>query len=490
MAQRDVTHSEYVQRVRSLPQSELLRKLSSAASRIVQQRVRGEKLEPLSVQEFTLAGIARTSLAQGNDLRSRKITRELVIRLCQEYLETSYTPTSEETLGELLRPIFFEQLLVQLSPMHNIARAHALFQHYLPQIEGAPSADEIGAVLGVPQVADFTRIGFAVHVGCMLHAGTLPKSMITSKKVAPLFSPLEPAEIVPHLQTHYAWPLREHIHSARHVLDTAPKNQEALAFNPLQSRPLIDMGDNFICPAPHFLMDKFTGTGLYYTLASELGAKFTNALGHAFEDHVADQLRLLCAATVHREVSYGKNNEKSCDFLLVFNEMVLLVEAKSSRPPESFRKSLTPARELHALTKARDQITKTAKLIREGHEAFKQIPRDRPLKGMVVTLEPHFISGTEAQDDILEGPDGGPLLEVFAHDLEHFCAWQQENERLGRDLLDAWPDHEHGRFRGLQGVAGGTDRENPIIKHHYRRAVDIEAVKNAVHAAETTQLRT
>lgn len=95
-------------------------------------------------------------------------------------------------------------------------------------------------------------------------------------------------------------------------------------------------------------------------------------------------------------------------------------------------------------------------------------------------------SGTEAQEDILEGPDGSPLLEVFAHDLEHFCAWQQQNERLGRDLLDAWPDHELGRFRGLQGVAGGTERKNPVIEYHYQRAVDIEVVKNAVYATETT----
>jgi len=486
MARRDVTHGEYVQRVRSVPQSEVLRKLSSAASRIAQQRVREEKLDPPVVQEFTLAGIARTSLARGNDLRSREVTRRLVIRLCQEYLETSYTPTGEETIGELLRPMMFEQLLVQLSPMHNIARAHALFAHHLPRVEGAPSTDEIGAVLGVPRVADFTRIGFATHVGAMLHAGSLSKSMLVSHNVVPLFSPLHPSEIVPHLQAHYAWSLGEHRQNAKDALDVAPKNQEGLAFNPLQSRPLIDMGDEFICPAPHFLMDKFTGTGLYYTLASELGAKFTNALGHAFEDHVADQLLLLCAASVHREIIYGKNNEKSCDFLLVFDEVVLLVEAKSSRPPESFRKSLTPARELNALTKACDQITKTAKLIREGHKAFEQIPRDRPLKGMVVTLEPHFISGTEAQEDILEGPDGSPLLEVFAHDLEHFCAWQQQNERLGRDLLDAWPDHELGRFRGLQGVAGGTERKNPVIEYHYQRAVDIEVVKNAVYATETT----
>lgn len=478
------THSQYVQRVRSAPKSELLRKLSAAASRITQDRIHNRKLASLSVQEFTLAGVALTSLARGNEHRSRKITPELVTRMCQEYLETSYAPTGTHRVDEIIRPFMFEQLLCQLSPMHNIGRAHALFGHYLPNVDAAPSNEEVEQVLGVPSIADFTRIGFVIHAVSMLHAGTLPKTMLLSDIVAPLFNPLAIDEIIPLIAKHYALPLKDHAARARAALDNTPRRQEGLAFNPLQAKPLVDMGQEYVSPAPHFLLDKFTGTGLYYTLADELDSKFTNALGHAFEDYVADQLQLLSAPTVHREITYGKVQRKSCDFILVFDQMVLLVEVKASRPPESFRKSLTPARDLGSLVKAARQINSTADLIRERHESFRQIPDDRPIRGLVVTLEPHFISGTEAQDEILGGPGGYPILEVFSHDLELFCAWHQQDAQLGQNLLEAWPLNSETPFPGLHGVQGGIDATNPIVEHHFGKAVDLENIKSAVHSAE------
>lgn len=484
MPETRTTHSEYAQRVRSASRSDLLRMLSATASQVTQKRMHGKKIEPPVVQEFTLAGVARTSLGRGNDHRSRDITPSLVYRMCQEYLETSYAPEDTQGTGEVLRPFMFEQFLAQLSPMHNIGRAHALFEHYLPAVDAAPSAAEFKHVLGVPTIADFTRIGFIIHIGSMLHAGTLPKTMLLSDTVAPLFSPLAVHEIIPFISRHYALPLKEHAALARAALDNRPRRQEGLAFNPLQAKPLVDMGQEYVAPAPHFLLDKFTGTGLYYTLADELESKFTNALGHAFEDYIADQLQLLRAPCMYREITYGKDQRKSCDFILVFDEMVLLVEVKASRPPESFRKSLTPARDLKSLVKARNQISKTSTRIKERHPSFVDIPGDRPVRGLVVTLEPHFISGTEAQEEILEGPEGHPILEVFSHDFEHFCAWHKQSDQLGQNLLEAWPLNSETHFRGLHGVQGGIGATNPIVEHHFGKAVDLEIIKSALHSAE------
>lgn len=474
-----VKYSEYVQRVRSFSRSDLLRGLSAISTRVNRNRVAGQEPRPPAVQEFTLAGVARTSLARGNDHRDRETTFELVARMCSEYIETSYTPQDGHNMGELLRPIYFEQLLVQLSPMYNIARAHALFNDYLPQVKNAPSTAEIENVLGVPTVEDFIRIGFVLHTASMQHEGILPRSLLLSAKVAPMFYPLLADDIMAHLQRHYALHLNEHARRAVEALKKAPNGQEALAFNPLQASPLINMGQDFISPAPHFLVDKFSGTGLFYTLAGALNGKFTDALGHAFEDYVADHLGLLSAPKLQREITFGRDNQKSCDFLMVFNELVLLVEVKSSRPPESFRQSISPAKDLYSLKKAREQLLKTADHISERHEAFAHIPNDRPLRALVVTLEPHLVSGTEAQSEILEGPEGIPILEIFSHDLEDFCGKHQPNAELGQHLLSAWPASGETKFRAFQKIEGGTGESNPIMQYHFSRALGVEKIKNA-----------
>lgn len=451
--------------------------LSDVSTKVSRTRLARNEPNQTAVQEFTLAAVARTSLARGNDHRHRDITLELVSRLCHEYVEISYSPKDDHNTGELLRPVFFEQVLVQLSPAYNIARAHALFNDYLPKVKNPPSATEVENVLGVPTVADFLRIGFVLYIASMQHSGTILHDMLLSEKVAPMFYPLRSDEIMSHVQQHYALTLGEHAKQARTALDEAPDGQEGLAFNPLQARPLINMGPDFINPAPHFLLDKISGTGLYYTLARKLNAKFTDALGHAFEDYVADQLHLLSAPSVQREITFGRENQKSCDFVLIFNELVLLVEVKSSRPPQSFRQSISPASDLNSLNKVRDQIVKTADLVRERHSAFAHVPNDRPLRGLVVTLEPHFVSGTEAQSEILEGPEGIPLLEVFSHDLEDFCGQHQLNTELGRHLLGAWPVSEKTPSRGLKDVQGGSAEINPIVEDHYHRALNLEMIE-------------
>lgn len=478
MTQKPRSRDAYVQHVRSYPRAELLRKLSSAATRVANERMDGKPIHPLVVQEFTLAGVARTALARGNDHRSKEVTPWSVTRLCQEYLEVGHSTFARDSLDDLVRPFMFEQVLAQQSPMKNIARARALYEHHLPAVQDAPGSAELSEVLGVSSVSGYTRIGFMIHVifthrgGGVVSRGDLrPGGLVGS------FSPWVSEEVVALMDSHYVSPVEAHSAVAREGLDAAPGGQEGIAFNPLQKWPLVDLGNEIVCPAPHFLIDKFSSTGLFYTLAAALGNRFTVALGHAFESYVGDQLSLLSAASVIPEIEYGKNRAKTCDFILLFDELVLLVEVKASRPPERFRQSQMPADGLSAFEKARTQLDRTAQLIRGGEPALSHIPRERPIKGLIVTFEPHFISGTEAQEDILMGLDGTPLIETSAHDLEDFCARHRANGRLGQNLLDAWRDASTAAFRGLQSVGDGDDRaNNPILEEHFRRAVDLEEI--------------
>ena len=108
--------------------------------------------------------------------------------------------------------------------------------------------------------------------------------------------------------------------------------REKWSWNPLSATPLVKIGGDLVAPAAHLVLDKITTTGLYYTAAPVWGSRFTDALGAMFENYVGTQLGLLTQAKLHPEIVYGPTGQKSCDYLLVFDEVVVLVEVKALRP--------------------------------------------------------------------------------------------------------------------------------------------------------------
>ncbi|MDP5317336.1 hypothetical protein [Streptomyces poriferorum] len=177
--------------------------------------------------------------------------------------------------------------------------------------------------------------------------------------------------------------------------------------NPLRSRPLVSgVPGGHLVPVPAAVVGKATPLGLYYTGGdnkSEWGKAFTNDVGRLFERYVGRQLDLLPDAEVHPEILVKlskKDKAKTIDFFVVFRDLVLLVEVKSTRPGEQLRlggpdfATLLPAT---PLKKAFEQINKSVKLLRSGrHPELADIPADRRMIGMVVTAEPFHQINTAA----------------------------------------------------------------------------------------------
>ncbi|MFJ4790841.1 nuclease-related domain-containing protein [Streptomyces sp. NPDC088794] len=116
-------------------------------------------------------------------------------------------------------------------------------------------------------------------------------------------------------------------------------------------------------------------------------------MGHLFERYVGRQLDLLTDAAVYPEVEYQlakKQKGKSVDWIVVFPDLVLLVEVKSTRPGEALRlggKDFTTILD-DQFRKAFRQVDNSAVRIRSGaHPEFDHIPGDRQMVGMVVTAE-------------------------------------------------------------------------------------------------------
>lgn len=200
------------------------------------------------------------------------------------------------------------------------------------------------------------------------------------------------------------------------------------------------------------------------------GSRFTDTLGRAFEAYVGAHLALIGAARVHPEVVYGSPERKTVDWFVVTDEAVVLVEVKAARPVLAVRTGSDDG-DRHVLERighARDQIDRTATLIAAGHPAVAHIPSDRPVRGLVVTLEPFHMVDTFLYDDVLPAART-PTATASAHDVESVCAVLAGRPDAGRRLLDALTARSPGQ-PSLRRAANGLPRSrNPLLDRWWQR---------------------
>lgn len=139
--------------------------------------------------------------------------------------------------------------------------------------------------------------------------------------------------------------------------------------------------------------------GLYYSGVTRFGSAFAQDLRDLFEAHVGCQLELLPDATIRTEIVYGRSNALSVDWIVVTDELVLLVEVKSERP--TWHLSLASEQRIsevnRMLGRANTQIDNTAALIASGQKESAGIPTNRPVHGLIVTTEPFHIINAPVQ---------------------------------------------------------------------------------------------
>lgn len=199
--------------------------------------------------------------------------------------------------------------------------------------------------------------------------------------------------------------------------------------NPLRSRPLVrGFGCDYLIPVTPAVLGKVSPMGLYYTGMEHFGSgseafeRFAEDLGELFEHYVGRHLRLLPDAEVYHEIAYGKGGgQNSVDWIVVLPGLVLLLDAKAARPTTRLRlgPQQTFGDELNQkLGKAIEkQIPNTAKLIRDRHPKFAHIPHDRPMFGIVMTMEPYHLVNTPELRQVLPATDV-PTVVASVSELE------------------------------------------------------------------------
>lgn len=463
-----LSYREFARLVRKYPIEGLLRVTAELAAGESRARTNGQPIE-LPITSFALAGIARTALVEaavssGRQRRSRHTDRTVrrvqLQRLCHEYLnlfDPVFGEDGEVDVAGILTRAAFEQFREQYSPMESLSRAHSLFHDYAAAVPGMPTQEEWRIQVGT-DLDSLMRTGFALYVAMLSNGGAISRDVMKAPHVRPIWEPLSPDQLFAIIDHTFARSIAAHRKLGR---DDQLAGREKWSYNSLTGYPLVTIGDDLVCPAPHLLIEKITATGLWYTAHDIWGRRFTDALGPTFETYVGDQLRLLRHATIVEEISYTSvgSEANSCDWIVVTDAVVLLVEVKCARPTSDYRAGVPEGLPgvTAKLKKAVGQLENTAQLIKDRHPNFTGIPADRPLRGLIVTLEPYFLRQTMRED--LLASESLQITTAWAHELETSMAELQDDPNAGERLLRVLT-YDHGILPSITDVHEGRPRRN------------------------------
>ncbi len=167
-------------------------------------------------------------------------------------------------------------------------------------------------------------------------------------------------------------------------------------YNPIAARPIIVVKGTLVCPVHLLLFWQFTN-GIYYLLYDQTG--FSKAYGDAFEKYIGQLIAYFCSSknfTQLAETKYGKQEKKSCDWILVDKNAVLFIECKTKRMTLASKSEADIKQgleqDLKIISDAILQLYKNYIAYSSGkfpHLAFNSQKKFFPL---LLTLEPWYIN--------------------------------------------------------------------------------------------------
>lgn len=479
-----VSYSRFIQQVRRFRRSGVL--LACARLNSLLQQVEMGVIPPLQsvkrdlVHDFALAGVARAALVGGNEHRDKSPELKDLERLCWYYINVDDPDRDVESGLDHLRRMFarfsYEQFGSQLSPMEQVGRSLVLFEDLADGVRGMPKERDWRQAFGA-SVQDLIEIGLVAFAAANRHGGVVPVDVMGDDRFTGRYGSLTPADALLVLDRFYTSTVDD---AARYARDAERPGYEKWSPTPLARTPILILpnGDRVVV-WPNALLARFTPPGLFYACIEAFGPTFSDALGGVFETYVGNQLRLIQHATIHPEITYreGGQEKKTCDSIVVTTACVVLVEVKATRPVLSVRTG--EADGLDDLTKkigkAADQLDKTAHMIQANHDAVSHIPKDRPVVGLVMTLEPFFMMDDWLYGDLIGGKSI-PISVSHAHVLEGVTTLLSDRADAGVRLLTALTEREDpdgvkipARLdRAVEGLES-SDRSNPILAKAWER---------------------
>lgn len=391
--ERPVRWQEFVQRIRAHRRTDLLRTLAAVAAEDFTGLVAAPRTGGWN--PWSIAAVARESIAYGNEHRSKPITDQALARILDAFHDLDDPIISGgEASGpwDLLLRLAYQQFDVSGSVFPELARFAAMFDRDYPAAEYSTlNADSLRELLGVP-VTDYLGATFLFTVGAMRNQGQFDLAWLTQPQFRPVVETISAETLCDIFQSTFGAPIGDvsAIAQANRHRSTALRVHD---FNPLVATPYVGLtAAQFLAPVPHLVADKASVAAVYHLGQGRWQHAFTSELGHLVETYAGEHLRLIPTAAVTPEREYAPG-AKSVDWIVVLPNVILLVEVKSARVNQPARTNFAAYHDDVRIDvgKAFTQLHRTADLIRTGHAAFADIPTDRPLRGLVVTAEPHYL---------------------------------------------------------------------------------------------------
>lgn len=424
---------------------------------------------------WTLAALVKASICNGNPYRSTPVRPNDIARLCWMY----HNIKPEELNDPGLNPLFnmlvrgaYEQFPYQESVYEELARIQAFFDGYSGRkpLEVLDEAGVIELLSAPPRLA----VGVAVmlHASAMINNGFFDPAWLAQDHFADVLGEV-PRE---HIESVVGESFATDAAGFKRLAEGAPPlaHLERYMFNPLTARPFLRLADGrLIAPVPQLIPRRLSPIELYYQGIQRWGQPFTRDLGELFEDYIGRQLRTLPGATVHSEIKYGPKKVKgdSIDWIVVFPDLVVLVEAKAKRFVAAARAGAANAQPAIAepLNDALTQIDRTYQAINDGASEFAHIPTDRPFLGLVATLDSAYMANSPVARDFLHQAQISTLV-GSAREIETLVAIGQR--RPAAEVLKQIADDPEMRTWML-GTALHRFQEpgdsNPILAAAYKR---------------------
>lgn len=444
--QRRVSDSEFVARVRRHSPSTLVPLVAQAgASHPEQDDWMGRAIPP-----WALADIARVSLLRGTEFNRQPATVADLNDCATAYMnldDRDLRRHKEGSVGDFLLRLGAEQLSWQQQSFHNLARAAAVFQR-APDPARPPkviTGDWPEQVFGCSLV-DYLNLAFLLHVGALRNEGMFDPAWIDAPQFAEIRRNMPAAVMRAVFESQFVGDrdrLRADQDAVEGKVGKPDPDYRRFGYNPLSKFPVVSgLDERWWMPVPQLLLRKASPIGVFYAGMDRYGKAFADDLGPLFEGYIGDQLRELHTDVID-EIRYaeGKNTKLSVDFIVPFEQCVLLVDAKSTRPTEDIRWGgpTAPGKLRDLLNKGIGQLSNTARLITERHSDFAHIPADRPIIGLLVTMEPFHTVNTPFVAKSLDGCTV-PYRIASAEEIEALVRLHADD--LGQRLLDHMNDPE------------------------------------------------
>ena len=377
--QLSTTYREFRESVRRYRPSDLIPALARYSAEAYRD---SEWPDPRGNPPWAIAAIARDSILHGNDHRHAPVDKGTVRKLVGAF---NNTYDKVDGTAAILTPLAYEQFPYQESRIEELSRAHALFED--PALGPAPDWSE---VFGMP-LYEAVRAAFALGVWVTIENGLFDPATMDLAHMQEVFETVAPREQIEKVVD----ALTTTVVAAKEMKTTVPALDRSLQrweFNPLAARPLVNLGERGIWAPQVMLIERaMYPANLYYRGVDAWGTDFARILGARTEAYVGKHLGLVAGENdLHGEITYreGKNEVKSVDWIWVTPQAIILVECKSARLTLGARAGdpTLPTIAERYLTKAREQLDRTAKLISARTPPFDQFPNDRPVVGLAVIV--------------------------------------------------------------------------------------------------------